>query len=80
MVLQQTASATDGFATAPDIESPASARKSVKSTKAKTSELTPGECIFRASQIRCIMFMFFCTASSLLDLADSRIGVLEIFK
>ena len=41
-------SATDGFVSAPDIEPPASAQKSAKSTKAKTSELTAGERLLKS--------------------------------
>ena len=41
-------SAADGFALAPDIEPLASARKSAKSAKAKTSELTAGERLLKS--------------------------------
>ena len=41
-------SATDGFASAPDIEPPASAQKPAKSTKAKTSQLTAGERLLKS--------------------------------
>ena len=50
-------SAADGFASAPDIEPLASARKSAKSNKAKTLELTAGKSLLK-SQINCILFIF----------------------